>query len=197
MDRELEENIVEAREVLRNGGIVVYPTETAYGIAADALNPEAVEKVFEAKERPRDKGLTVIVDSLETAEKYAELTGAERKVVQELMPGPLTLVTEKKEEVPDILNEKFVFRISSGEVASQLAASGPITATSANISGGDTSYSVGDIDPALLEQVDYVLDTGALEPSPTSTIAEVNNGRVLIHRKGPVTRSEIEKVLNG
>ncbi|MFB6266004.1 MAG: L-threonylcarbamoyladenylate synthase [Candidatus Nanohaloarchaea archaeon] len=111
--------VEKARDVIREGGIVIFPTETAYGIAADALNPEAVERVFEAKQRPREKGLTVIVDSLETAERYADLSDEERRIVEELMPGPLTLVSEKKDNVPHNLNEQFVFRVSSGKVASE------------------------------------------------------------------------------
>ncbi|MFB6147304.1 MAG: L-threonylcarbamoyladenylate synthase, partial [Candidatus Nanohaloarchaea archaeon] len=174
---------------------VVFPTETAYGIAADALNEDAVEKVYEAKQRPREKKLTVIVDSLETAEEHAELTDNERKVVEELMPGPLTLVVDKKPEVPDVLNDRFVFRIPGSELARKLAEYGPITATSANISGKDTSYSVEDISDELLEKTDYVIDVGELEPSATSTIAEVNNSDVVIHREGPVERGDIEEVL--
>ncbi len=188
-------DIEKAKKVIRDGGIVVYPTETAYGVAADALNPDAVEKVFEAKKRPRDKGLTVIVDSLETAEKYTSISESEKNIIREFMPGPLTLVTEKKDKVPDILNEKFVFRISSGEVADKLAEVGPITATSANISGNSTSYSIEDISSELLDDVDYVLDTGELERSETSTIAEVKEGRVYIHRRGPISQEELEEVL--
>ncbi|MFB6292132.1 MAG: L-threonylcarbamoyladenylate synthase [Candidatus Nanohaloarchaea archaeon] len=188
-------DIEEAKKVLENGGLVIFPTETAYGIAADALDEKAVRKVYEVKQRPLEKGLTAIVSDLETAKRYAELGPEEEKVVRELMPGPLTLVADKKENVPDVLNEKFVFRVSSGEVASELAERGPITATSANISGAETSYSVEDIAPELREKVDFIIDRGELDQVPSSTILEVNNDRLVIHRKGPVTREEIEDVL--
>ncbi len=189
-------DIEKAKQVIKDGGIVVYPTETAYGIAADALNPEAVEKVFEAKKRPRDKGMTVIVDSLETAEKYAKLSDNERKVVEEFMPGPLTLITEKKDNVPDVLNDKFVFRISSSGIAEDLAKVGPITATSANISGEETSYSIDDISEELKTSVDYVIDIGSLERQPTSTIAEIKNEEVVLYREGPISKDQIANVLN-
>lgn len=195
MEEHLEEQVEEAKEVLSEGGIVIYPTETAYGIAADALDPEAVEKVYDAKKRPREKKLTAIVHDLETVERYAELTERERKLVEEFMPGPLTLVVEKNPQVPDVLNEQFVFRIPGSEVARELARFGPVTATSANISGKETSYRVDDISGELREEADYIIDAGALEPSGTSTIAEVNNSDVVIHRKGPVSRAEMEKVL--
>lgn len=190
-----EKELEEAKEKLEEGGIVVFSTETAYGIAADALNSDAVEKVFSAKRRPRQKGLTVIVDSLETAESYSELSEDEKKIVEEFMPGPLTLIAEKREMVPDNLNEKFVFRISSGAIASKLAEFGPITATSANISGKETSYSVEDISEELLEKVDYIIDAGELEKSPTSTIIELEDNEVIVHREGPIKKEEIEKVL--
>lgn len=191
----IEDQIKEAKEKLKEGGIVIFPTETAYGMATDALNHESVEKVYRAKQRPREKGLTTIVDSLETAEEYAELSESEKKIVKEFMPGPLTLITEKKEAVPDNLNEKFVFRISSGKVASKIAEFGPITATSANISGKETSYSVEDISEELLEKTDYVIDVGELDQSPTSTIIELEDDEVIVHREGPIKKEEIEKVL--
>lgn len=190
-----EEKLEEAKKVIKDGGLVVFPTETAYGIATDATNSNAVEKVFEAKQRPRDKGLTVIVDSLETVEEYARLSETERIIIEEFMPGPLTLVSEKKESVPDNLNSDFAFRISSGEVASKLAEFGPITATSANISGESTAYSVDDISDELLAKADYVIDAGKLNKGPTSTIIEFSKGELVVHREGPIKKDEIEKVL--
>lgn len=187
-----EVDIEEAKQIIEDGGVVVFPTETAYGLAADALNPDAVEKVYEAKQRPRSKGLTAIVDSLETAEQYAELSEREKKVVKEFMPGPITLVSEKKENVPDNLNQDFAFRVSSGVVASQLAEVGPITATSANVSGKSTSYSVESISEELLEKVDGVIDRGELSDGPTSTIVEISDGDIIIHREGPISKDEIE-----
>lgn len=190
-----KEQINKAKKVIENGGLVVFPTETAYGIAADATNAFSVEKVYEAKNRPKSKGLTTIVDSLETAEEYGNLSGDERTVIEEFMPGPLTLVARKSEGLPPALNEDFVFRISSGEIASKLSEVGPITATSANISGESTSYSVEDISQELLENIDFVLDAGRLEASETSSIVEINNGDLEVHREGPVSEAELEKAL--
>ncbi len=195
MEEKVEKQVEEAKKVIEDGGIVIFPTETAYGIAADARDPEAVEKVYQAKERPKSKGLTAIVDSLETSKEYANLDEKERKIGEEFMPGPLTLVAEKKKKVPENLNEDFAFRISPSKVSSELASEGPITATSANISGKKTSYSVEDISEQLLEEVDYVIDAGELDPSSTSTIVEVDSGEVVVHREGPIKKHELEKVL--
>ena len=186
-----------AKKVIENGGTVIFPTETAYGIAAEATNEEAVEKVYEMKQRPQSKGLTTIVNSIEQAEKYGDLSEEERKVINEFMPGPLTLVTEKKTDLPDNLNEKFVFRISSSELARELAEDTPITATSANISGNETSYSVEDISGDLKEKADYIIDRGKLDRSATSTILEIVDGEPVVHREGPIKKEEIQKVLQG
>lgn len=187
--------VEEARRVLSYGGLVVYPTETAYGIGCDTLNPDAVESVYEAKQRPREKGLTVICSSLKQVENHARLTGSERRLVEELMPGPLTLVVEPKDHVPRGLNESFAFRVSSSELCRDLASDFPVVATSANISGRETSYSVDEISGELLDEVDAVLDRGALGPSPTSTVAEIADGELQVHRPGPVSRSDMEAVL--
>ncbi|MFT4893133.1 MAG: L-threonylcarbamoyladenylate synthase [Candidatus Nanohaloarchaea archaeon] len=184
-----------AKKAIEKGGAVIFPTETAYGIAADATKRDAVEKVYEMKQRPRSKGLTAIVYSMEQAEKYSNLSEDEKRTVEDFMPGPLTLVAEKKDNIPDNLNSDFAFRISSSETARELTENTPITATSANISGKETSYSVEDISEELRQKADYIIDVGELEDGPTSTIAEVNNSELVIHRKGPVKRSEIEKVL--
>jgi L-threonylcarbamoyladenylate synthase len=190
------EEIEEARKVIEEGGTVIFPTETAYGIAADATNREAVGKVYEMKKRPRSKGLTVIVNSLKQAEKYSNLSEDEKKIVREFMPGPLTLIAEKKDNVPDNLNGDFAFRISSSETARELAENTPITATSANISGKKTSYSVENISPELKEKADYIINAGELEAGPTSTILELA-GEPVVHREGPIKKEEIQKVLQG
>ena len=184
-----------ALQTIKDGGLIVYPTETAYAIGGDALNEKVIDQVYEAKQRPKEKGLTVIVDSLETAEQYADLNEAEKALVDEFMPGPLTIVAEKKENVPEDLNDNFVFRISSSPIARELA-DRPLIATSANISGESTSYSVEEISDELLENVDFVLDKGRLPRGPTSTIVEIDGGEVFIHRKGPISKDEIEAVLN-
>lgn len=190
------EQLKEAKDTVRDNGVIVYPTETAYGIGGNALKENVIDRVYEAKQRPRSKGLTVIVNSLEQAEEYADLSEAEKALVEEFMPGPLTLVAEKKEMVPDSLNEKFVFRISSSPIARELASEGPIVATSANISGEKTSYSVDSISSELLDKADFVLDKGRLPRGPTSTILELKNGEVFIHREGPISQGEVEKVLD-
>ncbi|MDY6769990.1 MAG: Sua5/YciO/YrdC/YwlC family protein, partial [Candidatus Nanohaloarchaea archaeon] len=148
--------------------------------------------------RPRDKGLTAIVADLAMAEQYCTLSDAERRVADHFMPGPLTLVAEKTDAVPDALNEAFAFRVPGSETARLLsqAAAVPVVATSANISGEPSSYRVADIDPSVRAAVDAVLDGGELEESPSSTVISISDGDVTVHRDGPVTRGDVEAVLD-
>ncbi|MFB6265935.1 MAG: L-threonylcarbamoyladenylate synthase [Candidatus Nanohaloarchaea archaeon] len=192
-----EESIQEAANTVRSGGTVIYPTETCYGIGCDATNEETVKKVYALKDRPREKGLTVIVDGVETAEKYCYLTPDDRKIVDEFMPGPLTLVAEKKENVPDLLNSDFAFRIPGSGAAREIAErSGvPVVATSANVSGKGSNYSVDSIDDGLVEDVDLVLDAGELEERKPSTVTRLTGEGLKVYREGPVSREEILEVL--
>jgi len=88
-----------------------------------------------------------------------------------------------------------VFRISSKTIARKLAENTPITATSANISGQNTSYSIEDISDKLKNKVDHIIDEGVLEQQPTSTIAEIEESDIIVHREGPITKEELDKVL--
>ncbi len=193
-----EKDIEKAVEVMRQGGTVIYPTETCYGIGCDALNTDAVEKVYEIKQRPREKKLTTIVASLEEAEKYCHLSEKEKTVCKAFLPGPLTLIAEKKPDVPDVLNDAFAFRVSSHQICQQLASKlgRPVVATSANLSGEPSNYTVNEIATEVREQVDLVLDGGQLEQQPSSTVLEIRDDSAEIHREGPVSRRDIEQVLN-
>jgi Sua5/YciO/YrdC/YwlC family protein len=195
MDDRIKKQIKKAKQKINDGEVVIYPTETAYGIGGDITDKKVIERVYESKQRPRSKGLTAIIDSLETAEKYSDLNSAEKRLVKEFMPGPLTLITERKNNVPESLNKDFAFRISSAEIASSLSQAAPIIATSANISGKETSYSVNEISDELKKKVDYIVDAGKLQRKPTSTIAEVSNSKIKVHREGPIKKQELEKHL--
>ncbi len=183
---------------IREGESCIYPTETCYGLGTNALDEEAVKKIYSIKERDMGKKLSCIVSSVEQAEKYCELNTVERDVCNEFMPGPLTLVAKKKNTVPDILNKDFVFRVSSNPIAQKLAQESgvPIVATSANFSGTGGRYSLDDISRVIRDRVDIILDYGELEKQEPSTIAKIDKRNVEIYRKGPVSRKQIERFLN-
>lgn len=193
-----EDGIAAAVDAVLDGQLVIYPTETCYGLGCDATNGVAVRNVYRVKQRPVSKGLTVIVGSIEMAADYCELGGTEKALCDAFMPGPLTLVAEKTAGMPRELNQDFVFRVPGSEPARQLAvkADRPIVATSANSSGEPSCYSVDALPQRLLDAAGVVLDGGGLEERPASTIVEVVDGGVRVHRRGSIARDEIAKLLN-
>lgn len=188
-----------AADIIKKGGLVVYPTETSYGIAADATDAKAVKKVYEAKKREKAP-ITIIVPDLKTAEWYCQLNEEEKCIAKKLLPGPLTLVCKKKKfarGLPDVLSKRGVgFRISPNKIAAALvkAAGVPITATSANIAGEPPAFSVTQLKPKLLHAVDMVLDAGELARVPPTTIAQVTV-KVDVLREGPIKKEQIEAAL--
>lgn len=192
-------SIRRAADVIRKGGLVIYPTETSYGIAADATDPRAVKKVYAVKKREKVP-ITIIVPDMKTAEWYCQLNEEERKIAHKMMPGPLTLIVKKRKfskGLPNILSKEAIgFRVSSSKVASAIARAvgGPITATSANLSGEPPAFSIENLKPKLMYGVDLVLDAGQLPKIPPTTIAQITV-KVDILREGPIKKEQIEMAL--
>jgi len=193
------ETIKAAATVIKGGGLVVYPTETCYGLGADATNPQAVKKIFRVKKRPFGKPISIIVADLEMMKKYGEITEEIDFLVHRFMPGPLTIITHKKRTVPRILNpNEIAFRIPGHPVALNLVKSAetPITATSANISGTDPIYKINDIVKVFSGKVEMILDCDDLERKKPSTIIDLKdakNPKVL--REGPIPSEKILREL--
>jgi L-threonylcarbamoyladenylate synthase len=183
-----EDALDEAAAALRDGGLVVYPTETVYGLAADALDPAAVERVFEAKGRSRSKPLSFAFPDWEAALDYVDVGETERAFMREFLPGPVTVVCEKTGDVPDVLTagrSRVGVRVPDHEVALALCERvAPITATSANVSGEPSVTHPDDFDRAFLERVDAVVDAGETPGGTGSTVVDVANGEIL--REGAV-----------
>lgn len=167
------------------GELVVYPTETVYGLGADALDPTAVERVFEAKHRDRSKPVSMGVSDIESALEYVRATRSEKSFMREFLPGPYTVVLERKPAVPDVLTagrNRVGIRIPDHDLARELARlSGPVTATSANISGSGSARRVAEVDDEIRERAGVVLDRGET-PGGGSTVVDVANET--IHRRG-------------
>jgi L-threonylcarbamoyladenylate synthase len=183
--------IRKAARIIKSGSLVVYPTETCYGLAADATNSKAVKRIYTIKKRPKSKPIPIIVSSLDMMGKYGRITKLVRALAREFMPGPLTVVTDKK-SLPGVLNPKEIaFRISSHPVARKLVRSvgRPITATSANIFGQPPIYKSRRIIKVFNSKVDMILDCGDLKKSKPSTYVDARSRRVL--RKGAVSEKKI------
>ncbi len=185
-------DIERATRAIRDGKCVVYPTETVYGLGADALDPAAVERVFEIKGRPRSNPLSMAVPDVETAARHTRLTDRERAFMREFLPGPVTVVVEAGPEVPEVLTagrERVGIRIPDHDGAlALLADTAPITSTSANRSGNPSVRRVADLDRDVREAVACVLDGGDTA-GEESTVVDVERGE--IHRRGALA-DEIE-----
>ncbi|WP_336336321.1 L-threonylcarbamoyladenylate synthase [Haloarcula brevis] len=175
----------EAAAAVRAGELVVYPTETVYGLGADALSGAAVERVFEAKGRDRDKPVSMAVPDVETAREYTRPSDRELAFMREFLPGPVTVVVERRDAVPDVLvagRDRVGVRVPDHALALELLAeTGPLTATSANISGSPSARTVDDLD-AIRERAAVVLDAGETDGGTGSTVVDVAAGT--IHRRG-------------
>lgn len=171
-----------ARRAIERGELVVYPTETVYGLGADALDPEAIEAVFALKGRDRDKPLSLAVPDIAEASDVAVLTEQERAFCHEFLPGPATVVCEKRPVVPDVLTagrDRVGIRIPDHPLALDLLSdTAPITATSANRSGAGSVRRVGDLHQDIRDGVAVVLDDG-VTPGTESTVVDVGAGEII------------------
>lgn len=187
-----------AAEVLRAGGLVAFPTETVYGLGADASSAEAVARLYAAKGRPADHPVIVHFATADGAFAFArEIPDAARKLAEHFWPGPLTMVLKRSPKAKDFVTggqDSVGLRVPSHPVAQALLREfdGGVAAPSANrfgnLSATTAAHVVGEMD------VDFVLDGGPSEVGIESTIVDLTSGVVLL-RPGRISREEIEKVL--
>ena len=180
-----EQDVGRAVDAIDRGELVVYPTETVYGLAGDALDPDAVDRVFAVKGRDRSNPVSLGVASVDDAAAYVALDDRERAFADRFLPGPVTLVCARREPVPDALtagSDRVGLRVPDHDLARELLArAGPVTATSANRSGTGSVRHPGKLDDALSEAVAVVLDAGET-PGTESTVVDVDAG--VLHRRG-------------
>lgn len=188
-------------KIIKEGGIVIFPTETVYGIGTNGLNKEAIKKLYELKQRPLNKPISLLVNNIEMVNQVAKnISKLEYKIMQNFFPGPLTIILEKKDIVPDILtaNTNTVgIRMPSGEIARKLIeyAGIPIATPSANISGKPSGTNIKDIQKDFEGKVDYFIDNGESKLGIPSTIVRVINNEVHILRHGSISKEEINNIV--
>jgi L-threonylcarbamoyladenylate synthase len=197
----MESNISKAISALKKGNIIVYPTDTLYGLGADIYNDNAVRKVFKIKKRPFNDPLSVAVSGITELEKIADTDDRTRQLVRQFLPGKLTLILKKKENITNTVTgglDKVAIRIPDNKIALEILTNfGPITATSANIHGLKTPYIINDINMQLKENVAVYLDNGRLEGKP-STIVDLTDNQIRIIRKGAIPEKDIlDAILDG
>ena len=189
--------IEKAAELIKQGKIVVFPTETVYGIGTNGLDAKAVEKLYKAKKRPLDKAISLLVSNMEMVNQIAkDITEVEYKIMEAFFPGPLTIILKKKDIVPDIVTagqDTVGVRMPSGEIARKLVenAGVPIAAPSANITGEPSGTKLEEIKKHI--EADYFIDGGESELGVASTIVRVENGQIQILRQGSITLEEIKE----
>ncbi|MDT8335179.1 MAG: L-threonylcarbamoyladenylate synthase [Desulfurivibrionaceae bacterium] len=189
--------LLRAAAAVRGGGVVAFPTETFYGLAVDPFNCIALDRLFQLKNRPRDKPVLVLIDEpdslgrlvRETPERY-------RKLIDRFWPGPLTLVFAGTGKLPSLLTDRLNtvgIRLSSHPAARRLAAAagGAITGTSANPSGFPAAVSASQVKEMFPAGIDYIIDGGRVPGGSGSTIVGLDGGGVKLIRAGAIPYEDI------
>lgn len=193
-------NIKKITEELRKGNLVITPTDTTYGIMADATNKDAIKKVFDAKKR-ENKPLILLVSSMEMLEKYtSRISPLEYEIINKYLPGNLTILLRKNERVCDIVtcNSPLVgIRIPNNKdlikIISNLKV--PVISTSANLTNEPVITNINEINKDLLKYISYIEDGKEINACP-STIIKVENEQIIILRNGEITKRIIKDYSN-
>ncbi|MFY9313992.1 MAG: L-threonylcarbamoyladenylate synthase [Burkholderiales bacterium] len=195
----MSSDVARAAEILRAGGLVAFPTETVYGLGADASSAEAVARLYAAKGRPAGHPVIVHCATAEAAFSFArEIPPAARKLAEGFWPGPLTLVLKRSPKAKDFVTggqDSVGLRVPSHPVAQALLREfgGGVAAPSANLFGSVSATTAAHVREDL--QVDLVLEGGASEVGIESTIVDLSGAEVVLLRPGRVSREEIERFL--
>jgi L-threonylcarbamoyladenylate synthase len=196
------ETIAQAAKNLADGGLVAFPTETVYGLGADATNGEAVAGIFAAKGRPRFNPLIVHVTDIEQAQQHGEFNPAARQLAQTFWPGALTLVLPRRAQtrLSHLVSaglDTVALRVPSHPVAQQLLlrSGRPIAAPSANVSGKVSATTAAHVAESLGGKIDFILDGGAAALGLESTVIGFENDLLVLLRPGAIARDEIEALV--
>ncbi len=192
-------SIQTAIELLQEGEIVAFPTDTVYGLGANAFYSPGIIKLFEAKGRDANKAIAVLIGDINQLELLTEeLNETAKKLAKKFWPGALTLVVPKKTELPELLTagNSIGIRIPDHPVALELLKEfGPIAATSANLSGKTSPHDARDVLKQLNKRIPLILDGGRCSGGIPSTVVDCSNGEVRILRPGAISQQEIDAAL--
>ena len=187
-----------AAQLLRRGGLVAYPTDTVYGLAADPRNDEAVRKLFEAKGRKPEQSVPLLFASpQDLAYVVADVPDVALGLLREFWPGPLTIVLPKAQRFRSraVVGETVAVRVPDHPVPRELARllGGPITGTSANLTGGPEPLTADDVRSQLGDRVDLIIDGGGCPGGTPSTVVDCTVDPPHIVRKGAISRDELRR----
>ncbi|NLB79836.1 MAG: threonylcarbamoyl-AMP synthase [Clostridiaceae bacterium] len=196
-----DEAFSDAARALREGKLVAFPTETVYGLGANALNPDAVKRIYEAKGRPSDNPLIVhIAEVSKLNELILEIPDTAVTLIEAFWPGPLTLVFKRSDRVPDIITaglDTVAVRMPDSIIAQTLIreAGVPVAAPSANLSGRPSPTTYKHVMEDLSGRIEYIIDGGPCQVGVESTVLDVTTKIPIILRPGGITLEMLEKVL--
>jgi len=196
----MEKLVERAIRILKNGGIVAFPTDTIYGLGANAFDEDAVLRIYEAKIRPRNFALTLLLADTSQIKLVAEnIPKMAWKLAEKFMPGALTIVLNKSMAVSNMITGEgntVAVRIPNHPVPIALVKGlgAPITGTSANISGGNNPLTAEDVFKQLRYRVDMIIDGGRCPIGVSSTVLDLTTNPPKIIREGAISRDQIESV---
>ncbi|HXK71376.1 MAG TPA: L-threonylcarbamoyladenylate synthase [Clostridia bacterium] len=196
-----EESLKESADIIKGGGIVAFPTETVYGLGADALNPNAIEKIFLAKGRPNDNPLIIHIHNISVLDKYVKEIPSVLTMLSKLyMPGPLTVVLKKKDIIPNNVTaglDTVAVRIPDNEIALKLIeySNTPIAAPSANISGRPSPTMYEHVVSDLFGKADAIINGGKTRIGLESTVLDLTTEIPVILRPGGVSYESLKLIL--
>ena len=191
-DIENKKIIKEAAGVIKKGGILIFPTETVYGVGADAFNEEACRKIYEIKNRPADKPLIVLISDIKDVERVAsDVPDSARKIMEKYWPGPLSIILKKNKALPDVITagtDTVAVRLTSNEVLRKIISEAgcPIVAPSANISGKSFCVRAKDTLQDFEGLVDMIIDDDNSVSGIESTLIHICGGHYKLIREGAI-----------
>ena len=200
-EKNLEAGLNKAVEIIRSGGVVAFPTESFYGLAVNAIDEGAIERLLDIKKRKGDHPILILIPSKDVLDQYvAHISETAQRLIEQFWPGGLTLVFEAGPNISPLLTAgtgKIGIRLSSHHIATELAkgVSMPITGTSANISGQPACLNAREVFDSLGKEVDLILDGGVTKGGKGSTILDVTVAPPRVLREGIVGREMLNEFL--
>jgi L-threonylcarbamoyladenylate synthase len=202
-DKQLEDFLINGLpkcvEVLEDGGVIVFPTETLYGLGVDIGNEKAIDRLMDLKGRPKDMPIAIAVADIDQVKPLAEISELGMRILSNCLPKPITVLLKAKESVEKKLlggSDKIGFRFPDHKITLAITKGfGPITATSANIHGGPNPVSIDKVIEQFGDNVDIYIDTGRCQLGEPSTVIDTTGDTIKIIRHGACSGSELEECL--
>jgi L-threonylcarbamoyladenylate synthase len=189
-----------AKRIIQDGGVIAFPTDTIYGVAADAFSVEGILKIYKVKQRPADKALPILIGEMNQLECLTRfISESVQKAAEAFWPGPLTLVLPKAHHLPGDLSPYPTIGVRMPDLAFTLALlreTGPLATTSANISGGPNPMTAQDVREQIGDRIDLLLDGGPTPGPIASTVVDMTGPNLKVLREGPISPTDLQDVLN-